>query len=78
MDLNEALTFWTEILAKEEDETSVLVLDAETIPGWVIALRPGGFPAVEIWWEEDFIEETRIHLASHSQMERSSASCYDA
>ncbi len=71
--MQEALTCWTEILSKEEEEASVLVLDAESIPGWVIALRPGGFPVMEIWWEEDFIEETRIHLATQAE----GAPCYD-
>lgn len=60
MTLEEALSFWKTFLVDEEEDAPI-ILDAETIPGWVIALRPGRRPHVEIWWNEDFIREMEIH-----------------
>ena len=60
MTLEEALIFGETFLGDEAEDLPV-ILDAETIPGWVIALRPGRRPHVEIWWGEDFIQEMKIH-----------------
>jgi len=60
MTLEEALSFWETFLTEEEGDFPI-ILDAETIPGWVIALRPGRRPHVEIWWNEDFIREMEIY-----------------
>jgi hypothetical protein len=64
MELKEALTFWANASEIQGDEP--IVIDAESVPGWVIALRRphGRAPYVEIWWEGDFIEETRIHQSA--------------
>ena len=68
MTLDEALRFWeTFWVEKGEGEGEgeeggwPVLLDVETIPGWVIALRPGRRPHVEIWWQEDFIREMEIY-----------------
>ncbi|GEM_PF-3586837 len=70
MTLEEALQFWRTFLGgrsggggadSEGGESEPVILDTETIPGWVIALRPGRIPCVELWWNEDFIREMEIY-----------------
>lgn len=69
MELKEALTFWEKASSKEVFEDQPVVIDAESIPGWVIALRcpRGRAPYVEIWWEDDFITETKAYQTTGSE-----------
>jgi hypothetical protein len=66
MELKEAVTFWRNEPSQEVLGDQAVVIDAESVPGWVIALRrpPDRAPYVEIWWEEDFIAETQAHQTS--------------
>ena len=75
MQLKEALTFWTTDISDEPKFDRPVAIDAESIPGWVIALRrPRGEdqdPYVEIWSELDFIKETEIHRSSREGVKNS-------
>lgn len=61
MDLKEALTFWKSASLEQIEEDQPVVIDAASVPGWVIALRRprDRAPYVEIWCEDDFIAETQ-------------------
>ena len=65
MQLKEAITFWSNETFDEPEIDRPLAIDAESIPGWVIAIRrphrSDQEPYVEIWSESDFIAETEIH-----------------
>jgi len=66
MELKEALVFWKNVDLEEIYGDQLVVIDAESIPGWVIAIRRprDRAPYIEIWWEGDFIAETQVHQAS--------------
>jgi len=67
MRLEEVLDFWREALVGREGregDDDFIVIDAQSIPGWVIALRRGPKPYIEIWWERDFLEEVQIRSSS--------------
>ncbi len=64
MRLDEVLDLWRAALLEggedgEGGDDDFIFIDAQSVPGWVIALRRGPEPYVEIWWEEDFLEEVR-------------------
>ena len=71
MQLKEALTFWNDSLDEAQIDRP-LAIDAESIPGWVIAirrpLRDDQEPYVEIWTESDFIAETEIHQSDREKV----------
>lgn len=69
MKLKEALSFWENVSAEEVGQDQPVVIDAESVPGWVIALRRprDRAPYVEIWWEDDFIAETQAHQPTGSK-----------
>lgn len=70
MNLQEAIDFWTRSSPDDARVDQPLLIDAESIPGWVIALRcpRDQTPYIELWWESDFIEETRAHQAATSKV----------
>ncbi len=69
MELQEALTFWASTAVDSGAEDQPIAIDAESIPGWVIALRRprDRAPYVEIWSAKDFITETQIHQRTRTQ-----------
>jgi len=72
MKLKEAVSFWTSENLEESHIDRPLAIDTESIPGWVIAIRRPQDeelePYVEIWTENDFIEETQIHQSSREKV----------
>ncbi len=69
MELKEAVTFWEKLSFNEISEDQPIAIDAESVPGWIIALRcpRDRAPYVEIWWEGDFIAETQAHKAAMTE-----------
>lgn len=72
MELSDAIDFWENSSSEEIQTDPPILIDTESIPGWVIALRspPDRPPYIELWWESDFIEETELHRASCSELTR--------
>jgi len=66
MELKEALLFWETASPDKVHGDRLIVIDAESVPGWVIALRHprDRAPYIEIWWEGDFIAETQVHQSA--------------
>lgn len=70
MDLQEAIDFWQQSWSQNPDSNPPAYIDAESVPGWVIALRcpQGRSPYVEMWWAHDFIAETEIHAQTQPEV----------